>query len=235
MKMHLHVKLDVKTPQVSQPSQATELWTNGELKLSYTYDQSQGRVDWIMQNLTDKVQYVTLLRGATLDINGQTGIIPDYLFGDAFAEVYFANGLSSYITDLNNIPLYSLAFVSIYGHPFSTRVAFVFQLPPKSTITAPEYGFVNLKDITGELVPVTPKNAFNFIVIYDYAEIVEYEQEAGVKVSAPPDPYVVYSYLFKTDNLGYPVTPRTIIPISKEDTNIVSDIVGFLNKLKKLF
>jgi len=235
MKKHLHVKVNVQVPQVSQPNQGTELWTNGELKLSYTYDQSQGRVDWIMQNLTDKVQYVTLLRGATLEINGQTGTIPSYLFGDAFAEVYFANSLSGYITDLNNVPLYSLAFVSIYGHPFSTRVAFVFQLPPNGTVVAPEYGFVNLKDITGELVPVIPGNAFNFIVIYDYAEIFEYEQEAGVNVRAPPDPYVVYSYLFKTDNLGYPVTPRTIIPISKEDTNIISDIVGFLNKLKKLF
>ena len=109
-----------------------------------------------MQNLTDKVQYVTLLRGATLDINGQTGTIPNYLFGDAFAEVYFANGLSSYITGLNNIPLYSLAFVTIHDDPSSTQVAFVFQLPPNSTITAPEYGFMNLKDITGELVPVTP-------------------------------------------------------------------------------
>ena len=235
MKKHLHVKVNVQVPQVSQPNQGTELWTNGELKLSYTYDQSQGRVYWIMQNLTDKVQYVTLLRGATLDIKGETGIIPNYLFGDAFAEVYFANSLSGYITDLNNVPLYSLAFVSIYGHPFSTRVAFVFQLPPNGTVVAPEYGFVNLKDITGELVPVIPGNAFNFIVIYDYAEIFEYEQEAGVNVHAPPDPYVVYSYLFKTDNLGYPVTPRTIIPISKEDTNIISDIVGFLNKLKKLF
>ena len=174
MKRHLHVKVNVQAPQATQPTQATELWTNGELKLSYTYDQSQGRIDWIMQNLTDKVQYVTLLRGATLEIKGETGIIPNYLFGDAFAEVYFANSLSSYITDLNNVPLYSLSFVSIYGHPFSTRVAFVFKLEPKSTVVAPEYGFVNLKDVTGKLVPVTPGNAFNFIVIYDYAEIFEY-------------------------------------------------------------
>jgi len=235
MRRYLHVKVNVKTPEVSQPTQATELWTNGELKLSYTYDQSQGRIDWIMQNLTDKVQYVTLLRGAVLEINGQTGTIPSYLFGDAFAEVYFANGLSSYITDLNNIPLYSLAFVTINGDPSSTQVAFVFQLPPKGTITAPEYGFTNLKEVTGELVPVTADNASNFIVIYDYAEIVEYEQEAGVKVSAPPDPYIVYSYLFKTDKLGYPVTSRTVIPIFKESTNVLSDILGFLNTLKKLF
>jgi len=235
MKRHLHVKVNVQAPQVSQPTQATKLWSNGELELSYTYDQSQGRVDWIMQNLTDKVQYVTLLRGATLEINGQTGTIPNYLFGDAFAEVYFANGLSSYITDLNNIPLYSLAFVTIHGDPSSTQVAFVFQLPPKGTVVAPEYGFVNLKDITGELVPVTAEYASNAIVIYDYAEIFEYGQEAGVNVHAPPDPYVVYSYLFKTDRLGYPVTPRTIIPIFKESTNIISDIIGFLNTLKKLF
>jgi len=235
MKRHLHVKVNVQVPQVSHPTQATELWTNGELKLSYTYDQSQGRVDWIMQNLTDKVQYVTLLRGATIEINGQTGTIPNYLFGDAFAEVYFANGVSSYITDLNNIPLYSLAFVTIHDDPSSTQVAFVFQLPPKGTVVAPEYGFMNLKDITGELVPVTPENASNTIVIYDYAEIVEYEQEAGVKVSAPPDPYVVYSYIFKTEKLGYPITSRTVIPIFKGSTNILSDIIGFINTLKKLF
>jgi len=235
MRRHLHVKVNVKTPEVSQPSQGTELWTNGELKLSYTYDQSQGRIDWIMQNLTDKVQYVTLLRGATLEINGQTGTVPNYLFGDAFAEVYFANGLSSFVTDLNNIPLYSLAFVSTDGNPSSTQIAFVFQLPPKGTVVAPEYGFVNLKQVTGELVPVTSENASDFIVIYDYAEIIEYEQEAGVKVSAPLDPYVVYSYMFKTDKLGYSITPRAIMSISKEDTNIVSDIIGLFNKLKKLF
>jgi len=234
MKRHLHVKVNVEVPQATQPTQGTELWTNGELKLSYTYDQSQGRIDWIMQNLTDKVQYVTLLRGAVLEVNGQTGTIPEYLFGDAFAEVYFANGLSRFITDLNDIPLYSLAFVSTNGYSSSTQIAFVFKLPPKGTVIAPEYGFVNLKDVTGKLVPVTVVDTFNFIIIYDYTEIFEYEQEANTNVHAPPDPYAVYSYLFKTDELGYPITPRVVIRIFKEDTNLLSEIMIFLNKLKKL-
>jgi len=184
-----------------------------------------------MQNLTNKVQYVTLLRGATLEVNGQTATVPDYLFGDAFAEVYFANGLSNFITDLNNIPLYSLAFVTDNSNNGSTQIAFVFELPPKGTVVAPEYGFVNLKELTGELVPVTSKSVSDFIVIYDYSEIVEYENEAGVKVSAPPDPYITYSYLFTSDKLGYPITHRIVIQVSTESTNFLSDIFNFFKKL----
>ena len=230
---------NVKQIRVSTsiPKNANLLWQNDKLALYYTYDPSQGEVDWIMQNNSNSSILVSLLRDAELNINGQTYTIPDYLFGNAFAEVYFANNLSNFITDLNNIPLYSLAIV---GNNYGTRtIAFVFQIPPNSIIIAPEYGFNGLQNIDGQLLEANPINQNLFGIIYDFSEIIEYEYQTGINVNYPPDPYIVQSYQFLIDNLGQIMTQRLILEIPESDINtvksLVSDFQKVIDKLKKIF
>jgi len=183
-----------------------------------------------MVNKTNTTLYISLLRGASLNINGQNATVPSYVFGNAFAEVYFANGLSSYINDLNNIPLYSLAILK--SSSGQTIVGFVFALPPNGVISAPEYGFVGLQSLNGQLLEVTPGSDNLYAIIYDYAEILEYEQEAGVQVQAPPDPYAVYSYQFSINDIGTIVTSRMIFEVPQSDVNAIT---GLINDIKKFF
>ena len=230
---------NVKQIRVSTsiPQNANLLWQNDKLALYYTYDPSQGRVDWIMQNNTNSSILVSLLRGAELNINGQTYTIPDYLFGNAFAEVYFANNLSNFITDLNNIPLYSLAIVN--NNNGVRTIAFVFQIPPNSVIIAPEYGFNGLQNIDGQLLEVTSINQNLFGIVYDFSEIIEYEYQTGINVNYPPEPYIVQSYQFLIDDLGQIMTQRLILEIPESDINtvksLVTDIQKIIGKLKKIF
>ena len=234
-KLHTYPKeIRVNT---SIPQNAQLLWQNDKLALYYTYDSSQGEVDWIMQNKTNSLVLVSLLRGAVLSINGQTYTIPNYLFGNAFAEVYFVNDVSNFITDLNNIPLYSLAIVK--NNNEVRTIAFVFQIPANSVIIAPEYGFTGLQSLSGELLEVTPINQNLFTIVYDFAEIVEYEYQSGIYVNYPPDPYVVQSYQFLVNNLGQIVTPRLILELPESDVytvkSLMKDIEKIVDKLKKIF
>ena len=234
-KLHTYpqqIKIDTTIPQ-----NANLLWQNDKLALYYTYDSKEGEVNWIMQNKTNSLVLVSLLRGAVLSINGQTYTIPNYLFGNAFAEVYFVNDVSNFITDLNNIPLYSLAIVK--NNNEVRTIAFVFQIPANSVIIAPEYGFTGLQSLSGELLEVTPINQNLFTIVYDFAEIVEYEYQSGIYVNYPPDPYVVQSYQFLVNNLGQIVTPRLILELPESDVytvkSLMKDIEKIVDKLKKIF
>jgi len=234
-KLHTYpqqIKIDTTIPQ-----NANLLWQNDKLALYYTYDSKEDEVNWIMQNKTNSLVLVSLLRGAVLSINGQTYTIPNYLFGNAFAEVYFVNDVSNFITDLNNIPLYSLAIVK--NNNEVRTIAFVFQIPANSVIIAPEYGFTGLQSLSGELLEVTPINQNLFTIVYDFAEIVEYEYQSGIYVNYPPDPYVVQSYQFLVNNLGQIVTPRLILELPESDVytvkSLMKDIEKIVDKLKKIF
>jgi len=226
----LHADLKNIRPLAQVPNDAQLLYQDSKVALYYTYDYYQGQVTWIMVNKTNTTLYVSLLRGASLNINGQNATVPSYVFGNAFAEVYFANGLSSYINDLNNIPLYSLAVLK--SPSGQTIVGFVFALPPNSVVSAPEYGFVGLQSLNGQLLEVTPENDNLYAIIYDFVEIMEYEQEAGVQVQAPPDPYAVYSYQFSISDIGTIVTPRVIFKVPQSDVNVIT---GLINDIKKFF
>jgi len=211
------------------PPNAEELWENDSFAVYYVYDIYSGEVQWVLVNKTYDKKYVSLLRGAVLQIQGQTYSIPKYIFGNAFADVYFANDLSSYVSNLNEIPLYSLAVLK--DNSGQSIVGFVFALSPKGVIIVPEYGFVGLKSLEAELEEVSPENMNLYAIIYDYAEIIEYEQEAGVQVQSPPDPYAVFSYQFKINDVGTVVTPRVILEIPQSDVNIVNTLINDVKKL----
>ncbi len=98
--------------------------------------------------------------------------------------------------------------------------------------SAPEYGFIGLQSLNGQLLEVTPENDNLYAIIYDYVEIIEYEQEAGVQVQAPPDPYAIYSYQFSISDIGTIITPRVIFKVPQSDVNVIT---GLINDIKKLF
>jgi len=225
----LYARVQDIQPLSEIPPNAILLWQNNKFAVYYVYDIYSSEVQWILVNKTHDNKYVSLLRGAVLEIQGQTYSIPKYIFGNAFADVYFANSLSSYVSNLNEIPLYSLAILKdISGQ---SMVGFVFALPPKGVIIVPEYGFVGLKSLEAELLEVNPENLNLYAIIYDYAEIIEYEQETGVQVQSPPDPYAVFSYQFKIDNIGSIMTQRVIIEIPQSDVNIVNTLINDVKKL----
>jgi len=219
------------------PPNATLLWENNNFAVYYIYDLYAGEVQWVLVNKTYEKKYVSLLRGAILEIQGQTYAIPMYIFGNAYADVYFGNGLSSYISDLNHVPLYSLAILK--SPSGQSIVGFVFALPPKGVVITSEYGFIGLKSIEAELLEVIPENLNMYLIFYDHNEVISYEDASGVKVQAPPNPYTVLSFQFKIDNIGTIMTHRMILEIPLEIpqsyvdviTTIVNDIKNFFRKL----
>jgi hypothetical protein len=183
-----------------------------------------GEVIWIMCNTTDQDQYVILLRGATFP----EGKVPMYIFGDAFAEVYHANGLSQFITSLTNIPVYSLAIIQ-YSNSY--YIGFVFYIKAHSTLCVPEYGFINVQSLCGQLIPVQPQGDNLFVILYDYSEKLYYEEESGINVNMPPDPYAVQSYLFTAIN------PPNITPWSatwRVIFQVPPNLVNTINKLEQI-
>jgi len=224
----LYTRVKDIQPLSEIPPNARKLWENDSFAVYYVYDIYLYEVQWILVNKTSSTKYVSLLRGAVLYIQGQTYSIPKYIFGNAFADVYFANNLSSYISDVNEIPLYSLAILKDSSN--KSIVGFVFALPPNGVVNVPEYGFEGLQSLEAELEEVSPENLNLYAIIYDYAEIIEYEQETGVQVQSPPDPYAVFSYQFKIDNIGDVMTSRVIIEIPQSDVNIVTTIIDDIKK-----
>jgi len=218
-------------------SNAQTLSNNNGLVLKYQLCPC-GEVIWIMENDTDQDQYVILLRGATFP----QGEVPMYIFGDAFAEVYYANQLSQFITSLDNIPLYSLAIIQ-YGNRH--YLGFVFYLKAHSTLYVPEYGFNNVQSLTGMLIPVQPQGNDLFVILYNYTEKYWYEQESGINVNMPPDPYAVQSYLFTAINppdvQPWNPTWRVIFQLPNSLVNVINDltkidiketVLNILNKIK---
>ena len=230
-KLHTHTREIEIINSIPQNSQL--LWQNEKLALYYNYDPKEGRVDWIMQNKTNTPKLVSLLRGAEF----QNFTIPEYLFGNAFAEVYFADELSNFITNLIDIPLYSLAIMR--NKDENRTIAFVFQIPPNSIIKAPEYGFRGMQNLFGKLLEITPIAKNLYAIAYDFAEIAEYEYQTGIFVNYPSDPYIVQSYEFQIDEFGTIVTPRLILEIPESDVNaiksLVTDIRKIIDKLKRIF
>jgi len=222
----LHVSLNKPLNYLlihAEVSDAQTLSNNNGLVLKYKL-YSNGEVVWVMENNTEQDQYVILLRGATFP----EGEVPQYIFGDAFAEVYYANGLSEFITSLNDIPLYSLAIIQ-YGN--SNHIGFVFYIKAKSKLYVPEYGFNNVESLTGQLIPVQPQGQSIFTIVYNYSETYYYEQESGVDVNMPPDPYAVQSYLFTAIN---PPNIQPWSPTWRIIFQLPNNLVNAINKLEQI-
>lgn len=227
MSRRLYVKKDDKIQVLSSPRQKSSL------DISWEYvGGKEGKVIWVMDNPTSDDMFVSLYRGATLEEDGQTVTIPSYLFGNAFAEVYLANGLSGFVQNLRNIPSYTLAVVQSNN---TRQIAFVFRLPAYTMLKVPEYGFVNLKGISATLYPVKPIDYSMFSVLWDFDEVPEYIAESGVSVQSPSDPYAVQSYEFAVDHIGNVMTPRVVLPIPKSWVALGTDVASFLEKIESLF
>jgi len=197
--------------------------TKQGLSVSYTYNGGQyGEIIWHLENGTDQQKLVGLVRGATLNVNGNEEIIPPYLFGRAFGDVYFLLGASQFLNDLSSIPLYTLA---VYNND---TIGFVFSIPPHSTLNVPEYGFIGLQSVTANLVPVkvASSSPHMFISIYDYGEVLQYYLESGNNYGFLPDPYAFTSYIVEAQNIGVSFHERVILPIPQKWINFADEIIN---------
>lgn len=215
----------------SIPVGAVRLWENSSFAVYYIYTPSVGKVDWILVNKTQMPYFVSLLRGAILNINGESIEIPQYVFGNAFAEVYYANGLSMFVENLNDIPIYSLAVLKTGDS--KKIIGFVFSLPANGIIQVPEYGFTNLQMLSAELLSVEPQLINLYAIIYNYNEIYEYYQESGVMPSAPYDPYIARSFQFSIAKIGTIMTERIILEIPTSDIQQASSLIDAIKRFFK--
>ena len=193
---------------------------------------SEGEVIWNLINATKQVQYVALVRGATIKYNGNNVEIPPYLFGRAFGEVYFNVGLSTFGDDDNAFETpYTLA---VYN---DNTIGFVFAIPPSSAIHVPEYGFVDLVSYNAYLLPVKLTTAKLFADIYDYSEVIQYESQTGINLGYLPDPIAFKSIVADApqDKLGYSFHERILLPIPEQWLETADTVAKFIQKLKSLF
>jgi len=208
-------------------SDAEQISNNNGLVLKYkTYQ--DGEVVWVMENTTDRDQYVILLRGAEFP---RYMIIP-YIFGDAFADVYYANKISEFIKSPNDIPIYSLAIIQF---KYSRHIGFIFHLKAKSMLRVPEYGYYMVESLTGQLIPVQPQGKRTFIIFYNSSEKYYYRKASGYNVHMPFNPYVIRSYLFtpinQTDIEPPTPTQRVILQLPNSLGNIFKKIKNNIEKI----
>ncbi|CAH69431.1 hypothetical protein [Deltalipothrixvirus pozzuoliense] len=194
-----------------------------------------GEMIWNIINTTNVTQYVALVRGATIKLqdssSSQEVTIPDYLFGRAFAEVYFNLGISQFGDDATAFETpYTLA---VYN---GDTIGFVFAVKPYTVIHVPEYGFTNLVSYTARLLPVKLGGINTYIDFYDYSEVVQYQSQTGYNINYMPDPIVFSSIQVKADAnlLGYGFHERLLLPIPTQWLNIANDVATALEKLKSL-
>ena len=190
---------------------------------------SEGEMIWKLINNTDSVQYVGLVRGATVE-----GVkVPEYLFGRAFGDVYYLLGMSEFIYDPNDVPLYSLA---VYN---GNTIGFVFRLPPKSVTQVPEYGFVNMTSYEARLVHVKLSDPKIWAIAYSPSEYLQYYSEIGEYLGVLPPAYIVKSIEVNAEDIGYSFHERITMEVPyqwvEEGTKIGEAIEGFLNKLRGIF
>lgn len=213
----------------SSSSDFVTLYSEGGLSLAFKQlNDNYGGVTWRITNSNSTSQTVVLVRGATIKYQGQEVSVPQYVFGDAYAEVYYANQLSGFVQNLSAISLYTLAVLNMSNG--SQQLGFVFQVPGNSAIEFNEYGFTDLVSMTGYVSPVTPASATLYLVFYDYSEILDYEAQTNYYVSAPSDPYAVYSYAFNTTIDVQPIMTRVILAISQDFVNLGKNIASLLGK-----
>lgn len=179
---------------------------------------NEGKVIWNLVNGTDELKLVGLVRGADLE----TGTVPEYLFGRAFGDVYYLLGMSTYLKDLQNIPMYTLA---VYN---DQTIGFVFAIPPKEVVKVPEYGFIGLKSYTARLIEVKPKKLGTYLILYNPEEYLIYYNELGQNLGVLPAVYMTSSYNVEAENLGYSFHERLVIKVPK----LAIDMGRLINFLK---
>ena len=187
-----------------------------------------GEMIWQLINVTDKTKLVGLVRGATVE--GE--VIPPYLFGRAFGDVYYLLGMSEFLYDVGNVPLYTLA---VYNEK---TIGFVFAIPPRSVLNVPEYGFVDMTSYEAKLVPVEVKDEHVYAIAYSPSEYLQYYEEIGQNLGVLPPAYVVKSYEVDANDLGFSFHERVVLEVPnqwvEEGVKLGSWVQSVVDKLKKL-
>jgi hypothetical protein len=159
--------------------------TNTGVSLSWTVNNQQGSVTWIITNNSSQPVSVGLYRGVP-------NYSPTYFFGEAFNMVYLENNLVTPCTSpQQEFCLGILSYLGIMRFP-----AFVFNIPPSSQYQITEYGFPPNPQIVAKLIELTPIGQQNVVVYYDPILPQVYMQESSQQVSYEPDPYTMTTYVY---------------------------------------
>ena len=169
-------------------------------------------VEWIISNPTDQTIYASIWRN-------------NYVFGSAFAEVYIRNGATELWEDTSQETTNEMPYrIGLVNNPYYPTLAFVFKVPPKSTLYIPEYGFSQQEPPQDyQLIPVTPGSKISVLVAYDPMLPVIYTLQAGEPVLSMPSPYPLEILTFNTNTsiqnpfiryfYGYNVLTNFVLPI----------------------
>ena len=179
-KVKLH-ELIYKKPEKFYVSSNNQQGVN----LTWTVNNQQGSVTWIITNTTNQQVSVGLYRGVP-------NYSPIYFFGEAFNMVYLANNLVSPCTSPQQE--FCLGIYAFRG--FMRFPAFVFNLPPNTQYQITEYGFPPNPQIVAKLVPLKPLTEVNAVVFYNPILPQIYMEESGQQVSYEPDPFIMTAMVY---------------------------------------
>ena len=173
---------------------------------------SPDEVEWVINNPTDQTLYTGIWR------NG-------YIFGSAFTEVYIRNGLTKLWEDVNEVTSDQEPYrIGLVSDPYYPTLAFVFKVPPQSTLQIPEYGFSQQNPPQDyQLVPLTPGKKISVLVSYDPMLPFAYALQAGEPVLSMPSLYPLEVLTFNTNIqlqnpfvryfYGYNILTEFVLPV----------------------
>ncbi|AZI75780.1 hypothetical protein SBFV2_gp13 [Sulfolobales Beppu filamentous virus 2] len=203
------IKGEILKPELKVRAEAS---AQGNIpSLSYQWVSSD-EVEWVISNPTQQILYTAIWR------NG-------YIFGSAFTEVYIRNGLTKIWTDPSQSTTDQEPYrIGLVTNPYYPTLAFVFKVPPGSTLYVPEYGFSQQEPPQDyRLITVTPGTKTSVLVAYDPMLPVIYMLQSQEPVLSMPSPYPLEVLSFNTNEqiqnpfirifYGYNFLTELILPI----------------------
>lgn len=175
------------------------------------YDQSQGIVQWNLENTGNTIGSFILQRGASL-----AGVqMEDYVFGQAFNVMYLYNGnlfgtslLQEPPTPLiNNGVENNSPPMAVVDSPTGRSICFIFTLSPGQKWSMLEGGFQNgIVPSNPILIPVSIKSKTPVVLCdsYNSEQCQGYNQQTGSNLPCPPNPWQIKSIIMET-NVNIPI------------------------------
>ena len=185
-----------------------ELEAKKELGFEVNYsnfNEQTGCLTWNLYNFNLGNPYFALARG--------TNLVKPYFFLEFYTEVYKAFNVIEFLTAENLKPEnpYSIGLVEFDEN--NRNYAGVFYVPEGHKLSLMECGFApdNLPNFY-MLIPVKYKSTENYLVEYNYMEVVDYTLQTGILVPNAPFPlYEQRVAKFKINVNDYWINPRKFV------------------------
>ena len=179
-------------------------------KVTYSdFDANTGCLKWNLYNFSSNNPYFALLRG--------TNLVPPYWFLEYYTEVYKSFGIIRFLKSGDLEPDYNYTVGVIdYDDRGTKNYAGVFYVPEHTQLVLEECGFsANNMPNVYKLVPVRYLKTEEYLVEYNYMEVVDYTLQTGMFVQDAPFPlYSQKVAKFRVDlNEGW-INPRKFMKMN---------------------